>query len=77
MKNNFFKKITLILNFMIFFSNDLHAKSDQNIQTAVIAGGCFWGIEELLEILMEYWKLRLDMQEEQPKIPHTSRFQPA
>ncbi|NBX52789.1 MAG: peptide-methionine (S)-S-oxide reductase [Proteobacteria bacterium] len=36
---------------MIFFSNDLHAKSDQNIQTAVIAGGCFWGIEELFRNL--------------------------
>jgi len=51
MKNNFLKKITIILNFMIFFSNDVYAKNQKNIQTAVIAGGCFWGIEELFRNL--------------------------
>jgi len=51
MKNNFLKKITIILNFMIFFSNDVNAKNQKNIQTAVIAGGCFWGIEELFRNL--------------------------
>ena len=36
---------------MIFFSNDVNAKNQKNIQTAVIAGGCFWGIEELFRNL--------------------------
>jgi methionine-S-sulfoxide reductase len=43
-----FFQIILFLNFMTFSVTNASAASSTKYETAIVAGGCFWGMEELL-----------------------------
>lgn len=48
MKNKIFNYHFFLIFFM-FFSSENFAKNSSNIENIILAGGCFWGVEELFQ----------------------------
>jgi methionine-S-sulfoxide reductase len=48
MKNKIFNYKFLLIFFM-FFSSENFAKNSSNLENIILAGGCFWGVEDLFQ----------------------------
>ena len=48
MKNKIFNYHFFLIFFM-FFSSENFAKNSSNLENIILAGGCFWGVEELFQ----------------------------